>query len=169
MEENPMRKIRIEKVTLNIGVGESGEKRERARKPLESMTGRKIVETKTKKRSTFGVAKGRPIGVMVTLRRNDALEFLKKILDSKDKKISERCFDRNGNFSIGIHEHIDIPSIKYDPKIGIFGMDVCVTLERPGFRIKKRKISKPVGGTHRISKEESVAFIREKFGIEVVK
>lgn len=169
MEKNTMRKIRIEKVTLNIGVGESGEKLERARKLLESLTGRKIMETKTKKRSTFGVAKGRPIGAMVTLRGNEAVEFLRKILESKDKKLSERCFDRNGNFSIGIHEHIDIPGIKYDPKIGIFGMDICVTLERPGFRIKKRKISKKVGASHRIRKEESLAFVKENFGIEVVK
>jgi large subunit ribosomal protein L5 len=168
MKENPMKKIRIEKVTLNIGVGESGEKLGKAKKLLESLTGKNVVETKTKKRSTFGVAKGRPIGVKVTLRGEDAINFLKKILDSKDKKLSKKYFDKNGNFSVGIHEHIDIPGIRYDPKIGIFGMDVCVTLERSGFGIKRRKISKPIGKTHEIGKEEAIDFIKEKFGVEVV-
>lgn len=169
MEENPMRKIRIEKVTLNIGVGESGEKLEKAKKLLESLAGKTVMETKARKRSTFGVAKGRPIGVVVTLRGDKASEFLKNILESKDKKIKEKCFDRNGNFSIGVHEHIDIPGVRYDPKIGIFGMDVCVTFERPGFRIKKRKFSSPVGKKHRITREETMEFVKENFGVEVIK
>ncbi|MCK4634394.1 MAG: 50S ribosomal protein L5 [Candidatus Aenigmarchaeota archaeon] len=169
MKENPMREIGIEKVTINICIGESGEKLERAKKLLESLTGKNAVKTKTKKRSTFGVQKGRPIGVKVTLRKKNAADFLKKIIDSKERKLNIKCFDGNGNFSIGIHEHIDIPGIRYDPKIGIFGMDVCVTLGRPGFRIKRRKISKSVGKSHRISKEESMDFVKKKFEIEVIK
>ena len=146
-----------------------GRKTGKSKKMLESLTGKNVVKTKTKKRSTFGVQKGRPIGVKVTLRGENAVNFLKKIIDSKEKKLNIKCFDGNGNFSIGIHEHIDIPGIKYDPKIGILGMDVCVTLGRPGFRIKRRKISKSVGKSHRISKEESMDFIKKKFEIEVIK
>lgn len=166
--KNVMKEIKIEKVTLNIGAGESGEKLEKAKKLLGSLTGKKVMETKTKKRTTFGVGRGRPIGAKVTLREDSAEEFLKKIFESKDKKISKKYFDKNGNFSIGVHEHIDIPSVRYDPKIGIFGMDVCVTLERPGYRVKRRKISKAIGKSHKITKEEAISFVKEKFGIEVV-
>ncbi|UCG95560.1 MAG: 50S ribosomal protein L5 [archaeon] len=168
MKENSMREIRIEKVTLNIGTGEAGEKLQRAKHLLESLTGKTATETRTKKRSTFGVAKGRPIGMKLTLRGKDAIKFLEKIIESKEKSLSKKCFDKNGNFSLGIHEHIDIPGVRYDPKIGIFGLDVCVTLERPGFRVKKRKISKVVGKKHRISREEAMDFVKKKFGIEVI-
>ncbi len=162
-----MKKIRIEKITVNICVGESGEKLERAKKLLENLTQKTVMITKTKKRSTFGVAKGRPIGVKVTLRKDSGTTFLDKVLESKDKKISKKCFDKNGNFSIGIHEHIDMPNIRYDPKIGIFGMDVCVTLERPGFRVKKKKINKSLGKSHLIEREEAIDFVKKKFGVEV--
>jgi len=167
MKENPMRKIRIEKVVLNIGIGESGEKLEKAKNLLEQLTGKKAILTKTKRRTTFGVSKGREIGTKVTLRKDEATEILKRLLATKDNKLSPRCFDKNGNFSFGIHEHIDIPGVKYDPKIGILGMDVCVTLERPGFRVKKKRISKPVGKKHRISKEEAIEFIKKNFGITI--
>lgn len=162
-----MRKIRIEKVVLNIGIGESGEKLEKAKNLLEQLTGKKAILTKTKRRTTFGVSKGREIGTKVTLRKDEATEILKRLLATKDNKLSPRCFDKNGNFSFGIHEHIDIPGVKYDPKIGILGMDVCVTLERPGFRVKKKRISKPVGKKHRISKEEAIEFIKKNFGITI--
>ena len=73
-----------------------------------------------------------------------------------------------GNISFGIHEYMDIPGAKYDPKIGMMGLEVCVTLERPGFRIKRRKImKKKIPNKQKITKEESVEFIIKKFNIKM--
>ena len=165
---NPMRAIRIEKVTLNIGCGEGGEKLERALKLLEKLTGRKPVITRTHKRTTFGMAKNRPIGAKVTLRKALAYEFLKKALAAKDNKLPASCFDEFGNFSFGIPEYIDIPGVKFDPEIGILGMDVCVTLERPGYRVKRKKIKRKIGKNHVIRKEEAIEWVKKEFGVEIV-
>jgi large subunit ribosomal protein L5 len=162
-----MRNIRIEKVTVNIGAGEAGEKLEKAKKMLEKLVNKKIVVTRTHSRTTFGTPKGKPIGVKVTLRGKEAEEFLKKALEARDKKLPPRVFDAQGNFSFGIKEHIDIPGVKYDPDIGILGMDVCVTLGRPGYRIERKSIPSKIGRTHRISQEETIKWISEKFGVEV--
>jgi len=165
---NPMQNIRIEKITINIGCGESGEKLEKAKKMLETLTNRKIVITKTHKRTTFGMAKGRPIGCKVTLRGKDAEEFFKKALDAVDKKLPENVFDSQGNFSFGIKEHIDIPGVKYDPEIGIFGMDVCVTLERPGFKVKRKKLSHKIDKKHLIKPEEAKEWVIKNYGVELM-
>ena len=126
--------------------------------------------TKTHKRSTFGVAKKKPIGVKVTLRGRSAHELLLNFLRSRDNKLLESMFDTSGNFSFGIAEYINIPGIKYDPDIGIMGMDVCVTLSRPGFRIAKRMIKpKKIGKKHRISKEEAIGWAEKTLKVEVVK
>jgi len=165
---NPMRKIRIEKLTINIGCGESGEKLERAKKLLKNLTNKKIAITHTHRRTTFGVAKGRPIGCKVTLRKKDAEGFLKKFLDAVDNKLSESVFDYQGNFSFGIKEHIDIPGVRYDPDIGIFGMDVCVTLERPGFRVKKKRLSHKICKKHLITPEEAKEWVAKNYGVEII-
>jgi len=166
---NPMREIRIEKVTLNIGCGNDKEKLERAKKLLERMTGKKVVITKTRKRTTFGMARKRPIGAKVTLRGKDAEEFLKKVFEAVDNKIKSSQFDEYGNFSIGVKEYIDLPGMKYIPEIGILGMDVCVTLERPGYRVKRRKVKKSkVGKKHIVKKEEAINWVKEKFKVDVV-
>jgi len=165
---NPMRKIRIEKITINIGCGEAGENLEKAKTLLENLTNKKIVITKTHKRTTFGTAGGRPIGCKVTLRGNDAEEFLKKAFDAIDNKLSKVVFDVQGNFSFGIKEHIDISGVRYDPEIGIFGMDVCVTLERPGFRIKRKKLSSKIGKKHLIKPEEAMEWVAKNYGVEII-
>jgi len=165
---NPMRKIRIEKITINIGCGESGEKLERAKKLLKKLTNKKIAVTHTHRRTTFGVAKGRPIGCKITLRKKDAEEFLKKFLDAVDNKLSESVFDYQGNFSFGIKEHIDIPGVRYDPEIGILGMDVCVTLERPGFRVKNKRLSHKIGKKHLIRPEEAKEWVVKNYGVEII-
>ncbi len=166
---NPMREIQIEKVVLNAGCGGDLDKIEKAKILFERLTGKKPVITKSRKRSTFGIAKGKPVGVKVTLRGKDAIEFFKKVLQAKENKIKASQIDSSGNISIGIPEYIELPGIKYMHDIGMFGFDVCVTLKRPGFRIKRRKIEKrKIPKTHKITKEEVIKWLKEKFGVEVV-
>lgn len=165
---NPMRKIRIEKVTINMGMGQPGPELDSAKKIVEKIAGRKAVITKTKKRSTFGVAKGRDIGVKVTLRKAAAKELLMRLLEAKENRLKEGSFDEGGNFSFGIEEYINIPGVKYDPDVGIMGMDVCVTLERPGYRVKRRSLKRSkLGKSHRITREEAIEFTKKELGVEV--
>ena len=167
---NPMREIRLAKVTVNMGAGADAAKLEKCKKIMHTLTRKKIVITSTHKRSTFGVPKGKPIGAKTTLRGEEAMEFLKKVLQGIESKLKESQFDRNGNFSFGIHEYINIPGIKYDPDVGILGMDVAVTLERPGFRVRKRKLRPgKIGSSHLIKKEDAIEWARKNLNVEVVK
>ncbi len=166
--ENPMRKVRLEKLTINIGTKESGQGLEKAKKLLEKLTGKKVVITKTHDRTTFGMPKGRPIGVKITLRDKDAAAFLKAAFQAVGNKLQKRNFDSTGNFSFGVEEYINLPIIKYDPEIGIFGMDVCVTLRRPGYRIKNRMVRpKKLGKNHVIKKEDAMEFVKKEWGIKI--
>lgn len=159
-ERNEMREIKIEKIVLNIGVGEPGEKLENAKTILERITGRKPVYRKTKKRTTFGVAKGRDIGVIVTIRGEETKKLLEKLIKAKENKLNKRCFSGR-TFSFGVPEYIEIPGAEYDPKIQIFGLDICVTLRRPGFGKTK------IGKKHQISSEETIQFIKDNFEVEI--
>ncbi len=162
-----MREIRVEKIVINIGCGEGGEKLEKAKKILVLLTKNIVVATQTSKRTTFGTPKGRPIGCMTTLRGKEAVEFLKKAFEAVDNKLPLRVFDRQGSFSFGIREYIDIPGARYDPEIGLYGMDVCVSLGRKGFRVLRKRISTHLGKGHRIAPQEAAQFISQKFGIKV--
>ncbi|MBI2971961.1 MAG: 50S ribosomal protein L5 [Candidatus Aenigmarchaeota archaeon] len=160
-----MKRIRIEKVVLNIGCGTTLPI-ENARTVIERVAGAKAVITKTKRRSTFNVPKNKPIGCKVTVRKG-AEAFVKRLLESKENRLSPGNFDAYGNFAFGIREYIDIPGMEYDPKLGIVGMDVCVTLERPGYAVKRRRLPVPVGKKHRITHEEAMQFAKEKFGVQI--
>jgi large subunit ribosomal protein L5 len=163
-----MKRIGIDKVVVNIGVGKSGEPVERAKRALEELTGVKAAARGAKENvRDFGIHKGEPIGAIVTLRRQRAIEFLKRVLESKNNILKLSSLDPFGNVSLGIHEHIDIPGTKYNPEIGIFGMDVCVSLTRPGYRISKKRNPKKIGKNHRITKEESAEFFKSNFGVDV--
>jgi len=168
-QENPMLKPKIEKVTVNISVGTSGEPLERASRILKELTGQTPYKRKAKKTiRDFGIRKGEPIACVVTLRKERAVEFLEKAFEAIDNKLSKRCFDKFGNFSFGIREHIEIPGTKYVPELGIYGMDVCVTLERPGYRVKRRRRAKSkIGSHHLIKPEEAMLFVKETFGVEI--
>lgn len=167
-KDNPMRKIMLDKVTLNIGAGEAGPKLDRSKMLLEKLSGAKVVITHTHKRSTFGPAKGRPIGVMVTMRGESAMELLGKLFQAIDNRIKPRNFDSNGNFSFGIAEYIHIPGFKYDPDIGIIGLDIAVTLKRPGFRVKDRRIRPGrIAKNHRITPEEATEWVKKEFNVKV--
>ncbi len=166
---NPMKTIRIEKVTLNIGAGKDQNKLEKGRILLKHITGIEPVKTVTKKRiPTWGLRPGLAIGCKITLRKSDAKQLLVKLLEAKDKQLAESQFDNSGNISFGISEYIDIPGVKYDPKVGIIGLQVCVTLERPGFRVKKRSLGKAkIPKDHSIGKEEAMDFMKQEFAVSI--
>jgi large subunit ribosomal protein L5 len=170
-KQNPMQNLRIEKVVVNICVGKSGEPLEKAKKVLAQITGQTPCTRRAKKTiKDFGIRRGEPIACIVTLRKNKAYEFLKKALEAIGNKLHESCFDQYGNFSFGIKEHIDIPGTKYIPELGIFGMDVCVSLERPGYRVKRRAYHKSkIGKKHLITSEEAMEYIHEVFGTEILR
>src|ERR671927_1011182 len=164
-----MKRIKVDKVVINIGVGRSGEPIEKARNALIELTNQEPAVRGAKRTvRDFGIHKGEPIGVLVTLRRQAAIEFLKRVIAAKRNVLKTSSFDNFGNISLGIHEHIDIPGTKYNPEIGIFGMDVNVVLSRPGYRIaRKSRKSTKIGKTHRINKDEAVDFFKQEYGVEV--
>ncbi len=169
-EKQPMLKPRIEKVVVNLSVGKSGEPLEKASKVLKELTNQTPVKKKAKKSiRDFGLRKGEAIACVVTLRRQAAIDFLKKVMPVVDNKISRSSFDRQGNFAFGIKEHIEIAGVKYDPDVGIFGMDVCVSVNRPGNRVKiRRKHKAHIGSKHLLTPEESITFVKQTLGVEIV-
>jgi len=168
--KNKMREPRVAKVVVNIGVGSSGERLEKAAKLLEQLTGQKPSYRRARKTiREFGIRRGEPIAVVVTLRGRRALEFLEKALTAVGRRIKFSSFDDYGNVSFGIREHIALPGAKYDPDIGIFGMDVTVKLERPGYRVERRRRCRSrVPRRHKVNKIEAAVFFMTKLGVKVV-
>ncbi|AKG38045.1 MAG: 50S ribosomal protein L5 [Infirmifilum sp.] len=168
---HPMRRIFIAKVVVNIGVGEGGERLAKAAKLLEELTGQKPSLRRARKSiKDFGVRKGENIAAMVTLRGEKAISFLKKAFAAVENRISESSIDRHGNFAFGVREHILVPGVKYDPEVGIFGFDVIVGMERPGYRVKRRRRKKSkIGRNHYVTKEETIAFLEKVLGVQVIR
>jgi large subunit ribosomal protein L5 len=168
--KHKMLQPRIEKVVVNLNIGKSGEPLEKAARVLNEISGQNPYKAKAKKSiRDWGIREGEPIACVVTLRREKSIAFLKKVLPVIDNKISKRSFDEIGNFAFGLKEHIDIPGVKYDPEIGIFGMDVCISVNRPGQRIKiRRKQTSYIGKKHLLTPEESMEYVRQTLGVEIV-
>ncbi len=166
---NQMEGVKIAKATVNIGVGESGERLARAEQLIINITDQKPVRTISKVTNPeFGIRKGQPIACKVTLRNERAEKAVKMVLDGIGNRLKASQFDKQGNVSFGIEEHIDIPGMRYDPDIGIFGMNVAVTFEKPGYRIKRRKIQhKKVPNKHQVTKEETMEFMKKEFQVNI--
>ena len=165
-----MRDLHVEKVVVNIGVGEAGGRLGKAEKVLEMVTGQKPVETisKTVNRD-LGIRQGMPLGCKVTLRGDVAEDFVRKALVIREMRVPVYSFDPEGNMSFGISDYTDFEGMKYDPEIGIFGMDISVVLRRPGNRITQRALlRRRVPKSHRVCRDEAIQFMKDKFEVEVV-
>jgi large subunit ribosomal protein L11e len=161
---NPMRKIFIEKLCLNVSPGETGDRLTKAARVLEQLTDQVPVFSKARITiRTFGIRRNEKIAVHCTVRGEKAKELLKRGLRVKDFELRNKNFAESGNFGFGIQEHIDL-GMKYDPAIGIFGMDFYVVLKRAGSRVASRKRARGrVGPQHRVTKEEAKKWFQEEF------
>jgi len=166
---NKMQEIVIDKVTVNIGIGQPGERLDFAKDLLERISGAKPIETLAKRREpVFKLRKGLPIGAKVTLRKSAAKEFLDKALTAKRRTLRASNFDDSGNFSFGVAEYIDFPGAKYDPSIGMFGFDVAVTLIRRGERVSRRRIANAkVGKAHLVKTEDAIEFAKSALNAKI--
>ena len=169
MSDNVMTTPRVSKVTVHMSVGESGKKLSNAEMIMSKITGQKPVRTVAKRTLPgFNIKKNEPIGCKVTLRSDNAEKFLKTALAIAGNAVDASRFDENGNFAFGIEEHTDFPGMEYDPEIGIYGMDVIVSVERPGYRIKHRKIQQQkIPSGHKLTRDDSIAYISKSYGVEV--
>jgi len=162
-----MRRPRIEKAVVHMGVGQGGRELGQGEEILEEITGQQPVRTvATMTEPEFGIREGDPIGAKVTLRDEEAREFLETTLDLVE--LDRGQFDDTGNFSFGVEDHTDFPGQDYDPTVGIYGLDVTVNLVRPGYRVAKRdRASQPIPSAHRLTVDDAAAFVESTFGVEV--
>ncbi len=164
---NPLRAVRILKIVVNAGVGESGEPRTKAERVLQMVTKQKPVATRSRSTNRdFGIREGQEIGAKVTLRGGAARDFLERALDARDRQLDPDSVDRAGNVSFGVADYTDFAGMKYDPEIGIRGFDVCLTIGRAGFRIRTRRIApRGIPTAQRVSPDETRRFLAEQFRV----
>ncbi|MHA1947410.1 MAG: 50S ribosomal protein L5 [Candidatus Hodarchaeales archaeon] len=168
-KKHPMRKPKIAKVSVNFAVGASGPELEKARELCEIITNQTPAEGKAKESVRgFAIRKHEPIGVFSTLRGQLAIDFLKKSLWAKEDRMPSNNFDIYGNLAFGISDHLTLPDVKYDPKLGVHGFSTTVVLERNGHRIKRKRIrAHKIPKNHKITKEEGIAFFKHEFNLGV--
>lgn len=167
---NPMQKLSVDKLVVNIGTGSDEKVQSSARNLLQIITNRKPSDAVSRKRNpSFKISKGFKIGTFVTLRGKEIKPLATKLFDAIDNKIKDSSVSEN-SVSFGIREYIDISGIKYDPKIGMLGMNVNLSFRRPGTRVSLRKRKRnTVGLKHRIvTKDEIKNYLKNEFNVEIV-
>ncbi len=161
---NPMRNIRIAKLSINTCVRPKEGRLDKAVKVLEQLTGQTPFVSKAKiTLRGFGIRRNEKIAASVTIMGKKAQTLLENALKVKEFELPSSCFSNNGCFGFGIEEHIDL-NIKYDPAYGIFGLNYFIVLERPGARVaKKRRCKSKIGNKQKVSKEEAQKWFKENF------
>ncbi len=164
---NRWRQLRLVKVVVNIGVGESGDRRAKAERVLTMLAKQKPVATRSHATNRdFGIRVGQEIGAKVTLRGEAATDFLRRAFEARDNQIDPDAIDADGNFSFGIRDYTDFTGMKYDPGIGIFGLDVSAEVGRAGWRVRDRRLKPSALPSHvRVSSDETRKFLVEQFGV----
>ncbi len=168
-ELNPMQQIFIDKVVLNIGIGSNENLYQNAKLLLEKLTNHQPVQTLSKRRvPELKIRRGQVIGAMVTLRNEEAQEMLRRAIEADDDIIKSSSISNN-SLSFGVKEYIYFSGVKYDPKIGMLGLNVNASFTRKGRRIetRKRKQSKSGLKHKKILNEEIAKYLESKYSAKI--
>ncbi|MDO8517205.1 MAG: 50S ribosomal protein L5 [Nanoarchaeota archaeon] len=166
MKENSMRDVKIEKVILNVGG--TGDKLEKGFILLQTLSGKKPIKIKAKKRiPTWGVRPGLEVGTKITLRGEDAEKMINKVLPAIDNVLKERQIKDNF-VSFGIPEYIEIPGMEYIREVGIMGFEITIVFTRSGKRIERKKIKRGDAKRQKVSAEEIKKIMIDKFKTKII-
>mgnify|MGYP001570418127 CR=1 FL=1 len=165
-KENLMREVRIEKLILSCGGVK--EELDKGMKLLQKISKKKPVKKMTYKRiPTFGIRPQLEVGGMVTLRGEEAIALLKRLLAAVENRLRKKQIQENF-FSLGLEEYIEIPGEEYDRDIGMRGFNVTVVFSRKGRRVTIKRIKKgKLPKKQHISKQEIINFMEEKFNTSI--
>ncbi len=169
-DQNPMRDIVVDRLVINIGTGSEENVNANAKRLLEIITGRKPVSALSKKRNpAFKISKGQRIGAFVTVRGPGIKPLAKRLFDAVENRVKDSSITNN-SISFGIREYIDISGVKYDPKIGMLGMNVNLSLKRKGARVelRKRRNSRAAQKHRIVLKAEIKDFLKKEFDVETL-